>query len=400
MILSTMGTKALAIRKAVRAGLARALAGARACPDPATAARLAEELLARSSQHRALLLRNQPKTTHPQVIRRLIAMSFALRKVDPERYLAAAQVAVEAAAALRPSRFERRLAADLRAEAWAQVANAHRVAGDLWAAQTAWRRVAFFQARGTADPQLAADLLRLKAGLLSAQRKFSQAVELLQEALDLYEQLGETHLAGRAQLILGIVHYHAGDPAEAYASTLEAIRLIDGGRDPDLALDAAHHLAGFLAECGHPATALKVMQRCDPLYRRGSPLFRLRATWLKGRLYAAERQWSEAVLCLDRVRRAFIDREMSYDAALAALDLALVHAQQMRFDSVRRLAEEMYPVFIAQDIPREASAALLLFLQAAREGPVAPDDIAQLSARLKYLWLPRGRQAPQGRFLP
>jgi hypothetical protein len=63
------------------------------------------------------------------------------------------------------------------------------------------------------------------------------------------------------------------------------------------------------------------------------------------------------------------------------------------------MAEEMYPVFIARSLSREASAALLLFLQAARMGELTVEAITRLSVNLTHLWPPPGREVPPGRFV-
>ena len=65
------------------------------------------------------------------------------------------------------------------------------------------------------------------------------------------------------------------------------------------------------------------------------------------------------------VREGFLEWGSGYDAALAALDLALLYADEGRSAEMRRLARAMAPVFRAQDVHREALAALLLFVEAA-----------------------------------
>jgi len=56
---------------------------------------------------------------------------------------------------------------------------------------------------------------------------------------------------------------------------------------------------------------------------------------------------------------------MGYDAALVSLHLALLYTKEGRAAAVAELAREMIPIFEAQDIHREALAALTVFRQAA-----------------------------------
>jgi hypothetical protein len=76
---------------------------------------------------------------------------------------------------------------------------------------------------------------------------------------------------------------------------------------------------------------------------------------------------------------------MPYDAALVSLDLALVWAENRDFRRVALLASEMYPVFLSQEIPREAAATLLLFADAARERRATLQSIAGTVAELQAL---------------
>jgi hypothetical protein len=67
----------------------------------------------------------------------------------------------------------------------------------------------------------------------------------------------------------------------------------------------------------------------------------------------------EAERALLSVRAGFLDRKLGYDAALVSLDLAMLYLRQSRTAELKELAEQMHPVFEAEDIHREALAALL-----------------------------------------
>lgn len=400
MLLSEVQRNLAALRKGIRTGAHRALEAYAEPLDPATLERLAGRFLACSPEQRRLLLDHQPQAGHPQVLQGLLDRAAALRARDPAEYLAAARTAQDLVQALRPTGPLRALAADLRASAWAEVANAHRVGGDLRAASRAWRRAEANLERGSGDALLAASLIDLKASLRRAQRRFGDAAELLNQAAKLFEAAGESHHAGRSWFKLATVYYNACDLRRAYACMARACDLIDPHRDPSLTAQVVYNLSLYLAELGAPITALECLLYCAPLFQNASPIFRLRASWFKGRLFASRSWWDEASVCFDRVRRAFMELRMSYDAALASLDLAVAYGHQGRWDEVRRLAEEMYPVFTAQDIHREAVAALLLFVEAARRGELTVDAVAKLAARLRHPWRPSRRMAAPGGDLP
>ena len=73
----------------------------------------------------------------------------------------------------------------------------------------------------------------------------------------------------------------------------------------------------------------------------------------------------EAAELLRQVREGFIELEVGYDVALVSLDLAGVCAQLGRTAEVKRIAEEMIPIFHSRDVHRETYAALIVFQQAA-----------------------------------
>ncbi|HEX3526143.1 MAG TPA: hypothetical protein VH988_03675 [Thermoanaerobaculia bacterium] len=58
---------------------------------------------------------------------------------------------------------------------------------------------------------------------------------------------------------------------------------------------------------------------------------------------------------------------IGYDAAMVSLDLAVLYLRWGRTAEVRRVAEEMLPIFASQDVDPEALAALALFQEAARQ---------------------------------
>jgi hypothetical protein len=68
---------------------------------------------------------------------------------------------------------------------------------------------------------------------------------------------------------------------------------------------------------------------------------------------------------------------------MASLDLAGVSAQLGRTAEVKRLAEEMLPIFRSRDIHREAIAALIMFQSAAADEQQA--SVALVEALSTYL---------------
>jgi hypothetical protein len=149
-----------------------------------------------------------------------------------------------------------------------------------------------------------------------------------------------------------------------------------------------------LAEAGHTEEAGEVLDENEELYRSfPDPWTQLRVTWLRGDLLAARADEEAAERAYQEALQGFIERGIGYDAALVAMDLALLYLRQGRTSEVKRLAEEMVPIFQAQDVHREALAALRLFQEAARREEITMEQVRKL---VKYLQ--ESRKDPGRRF--
>ena len=93
------------------------------------------------------------------------------------------------------------------------------------------------------------------------------------------------------------------------------------------------------------------------------------------------------------MRGEFASRNLGYDTALVSLELAVCYAGLGRSDQVKILARHMAPIFQAQDVHREALAALALFRQAAER-----ERVTEAFAREVLLYLRRARFEPDLRF--
>src|SRR5262249_24745965 len=99
----------------------------------------------------------------------------------------------------------------------------------------------------------------------------------------------------------------------------------------------------------------------------GNELDLIRVVWLSAHEAAGKGLQQEAVAGLEQVRQCFSASEPPYDAALAALDLALLYLKEGNSGKVKALTREMAPIFRALRIARESLAALSLFQEAAQQ---------------------------------
>ena len=102
-------------------------------------------------------------------------------------------------------------------------------------------------------------------------------------------------------------------------------------------------------------------------HEQGAELDGLRVDWSAGRIAAGLGRRAEAIARLEGVRQRFTDLELSYEAALSSLDLAVLWLEEGRTAEVREIAVAMEWIFKASALhsARVARRAPNLFRTAA-----------------------------------
>lgn len=382
----------------------RALAGARArFGNPIrkeTARHLAEKMLRLNRPQRRLFITGSHLTTSIFVSQALTALAFERSRQQPREGLAAARVAVEVAYLVPGYRPNHEMVWDLRAAALGKLANALRLVEKYAEARRVWKRAEACQERGSADPLLAADLANARSLLARDERRFGQAEILLTEAKGWNARAGDSLGQARTHILLGYLRFYTQDYQASLSETLTGAELLLGEGNEEALMGAFHNLALAAAESGAIRSALWIMaQNAGRYQKHASPSFQLRLQWTLGKMAHELCDFLGAGSAFDAVRREYIRQQLPYDASLASLDLALVYLKLGQHAKVRQLAEEMLGVFRAKQIPREASAALLLFVEAARREAATVDTVSRLVVDLKTRLAPPGKSQPVGKFI-
>jgi transcriptional regulator with XRE-family HTH domain len=294
---------------------------------------------------------------------------------DADEALELAELALEIA-----RRMEKKEGFEARVEgrAWAYLGNARRVRGDLPEAGEAFAEHRRLWLAGR-DPEGFLDPLRLldlEASLRREQRRFAEAHELLDRALEA-RPLGTA--AGRVLLIKAKTFEAEKNYESAIATLDQAAPQVEAGGDPRLRMALRSHLIEIFLQLGRIADAERTLAEAKVLAAPlGKALDEIRLRWLEGRLAAAAGRPEEAVAILSEVRAELAARRIAYDTALVTLELAVLLAEQGRTVEVKALAEETAEVFKAQRVARERFAALQLFVDAARQEALT----AELARRL------------------
>lgn len=328
-----------------------------------------------SFEEKLRLLETGKRFAHWGLAELLCAESWKAGAHDAARAVSLAHLAVEVAKRVREGEpCEREWLLQLRAYAWAHLASAWRVSGDLQPAEEAQRHADRSWREGAAGmgDMLGYEpvILGLKASLRKDQRRFEEALALLDEVIAAYLagdlDTQDYHLAGRAMVTKAKVLEEMGELEEALRLLREASPLVDPVREPRLFLCLEHNRLDYLAKLGRPEEARVLLPKVRALSEElGNDLDLLRLNWAEGHLRNALGEIPEAIDLLTRVRADFIARGIGFDAALVTLDLSTAYLKAGNTSAVAELAREMLPIFEAQDVHREALAALAVFQQAA-----------------------------------
>ncbi len=351
--------------------------------EQVTAQQLFAELLGHEAVEGLLQVQGTRAYASLALCELLLQKSHALHESDPVQARRSAELARLVAEQLDLGLYGASVVQDLRALAWIYFVNASRIEADLRSAESSLALARRLEREAGGDPSMSADLLTLKAYLLSYGGRFEEATRALNRVASLYRRMGERHLLGRTLIQKGAVLGNAGRPEAAARLIRRGIDLIDTAREPRLMVCATHNLIWFLNESGRKGQALDCLDGARRLYERAGDrkdLGRLR--WLEGKLAPRLEDAEKALLdARDRLLR----EGLPYEAALAALDLAMLYAGERRASDMRRHTGQMLPLFHSGDMYREAVMALLSFQQG--DGGAGPAGfLAEMGSYLHRAW--------------
>jgi tetratricopeptide (TPR) repeat protein len=316
---------------------------------------------------------------------------------DIARALELAELATEVADSLDPRVYVARFTADQQALARAVLGNARRVASDLFGAEGAFQQALLLLEHGSVVSPVRAEIGSLLGSLRIDQGRYYEARIVLQEALDFHRSYESERAEGKVLMQLADTAGYAGNPEEAVEILHKAIPILESAGDDRLMTLAHRNLTDWMVDAGQALEALARYEKARPLYDQHfqGPSLLLRRRWLEGRIYAALGDAELATAAFEEIRATARNRELSYELAMASLELALVHLEQGNTGRVQDLAEEMTPIFRSHELHRHALAAMYLFRQAARTETASVGFVQEV---LRYLR--RARNNPYLRFEP
>ena len=354
--------------------------------ERAEAHELLRELAVQPVYRQWILVTDQPRFQTWGLCELLLEASREWGFQDPNRALETARLGTEVADRLDREVYGEARVSDLRGRAWATLANSERILCDFRAAEKSFAKAERLLKSGTGDPLERASLLLLKASLNGHQQRFDEAYRLLDRVVRAGRSCGDLHLCGKALITKGFLAGMDHEPELSISLLQQGIPLVDPAVEPRLLVAAYHTLILALNEAGRPQDAGGLLERTRDLYLYvGDRMSLVRLGWLEGKIALALGHLGEAETLFLATRRELIERELAYDTALLSLDLAQVYARQQRGVDMRRLAEEMLPIFQSRQIPRAVVSALIVFQRAVAVERVTVGMLQELAEYLEEI---------------
>jgi tetratricopeptide (TPR) repeat protein len=360
------------------------------------AAELWQDFQRHPVQRQWTLLRNSSRYNLAAFAELLLDASFEAVYDDPRRSLDLAEMGEYIAATVEDSFHGDRALHDLRGRALARLANAQRATSDLLSAEKSIAAAGRELEQGSGEPLLEAEYHYFRASIHRAQRRFDQARAAVLRSRRIYRAVGDAHLEGRSLLNEALIQELDGDLPGAIERIQRAIPMIEESRDRHLFLGARHNLLWCLTAAGRAAEAAGELEELRPRYQAvGDRMSLILLRWMEGRIALQLGQQEKAEAAFRECHDAYVEREIPYEAATVAFDLAALLAQQGRTPELKALASELVAVFHRLGIQREAIAALLLFERAAQAEAVTTALAAKLAR-----YFEAARTAPGKEFSP
>ncbi len=369
-----------------------------ALPQPAHVPRQADRLDADDLMNR---LRDAPKEVRPylvQVAEDFQTWALCERVCDESERQAARSLEEATAWAELAQEIANRVAGPdglrtrLQGYAGLHMANVRRVAGDHDRAETAFKEAEILWEAGT-DPQGLLDPARqfdLKASLRRSQRRFEEALALLEKAVAV------SRAPARVLIKKGFTLEVMGEYHQAVETLLLALALLDAEGEPRLRDIVYLNLAVNFYYLGRYRDAAGIVKKVHPrVVERGDAIDLTRILWLQGCIEAGLGRPKEGLNLLAEARKRFAAEKLFYDVALCLLEEAVLLLDQDQTAKVKELAQELTVVFERKGVHREALVALRLFLKAAERERATAELARDL---LRYLF--RARHDESLRFNP
>jgi AraC-like DNA-binding protein len=275
--------------------------------------------------------------------------------------------------------------ANRRAQGWAWIANALRLALDFPAAERAFARARKLLPKGP-DLQVLAEVYELEADLFLFQSRFEEALELGDRALTLFRSLGQDDLLARSLLARARTLSRAKSFESAIPDLVDALKLLEPRKDRELTAAVHHSLLTAYVYSGRIEQAIEILPAARVLCAStGDRLMVHQLQWVEGHIASEQGRFDHAEELLLAARAGLVSvGEIGYAAAVD-LELAEGFLKQRREPEAVLHALRGIPVFERFRAHPEAMAALALLGEIAAEQEIRLEVVQEIRGYLEHL---------------
>ena len=342
---------------------------------------------------RMMLARNLPKYRTAGVLEALFRDYREGLWREPDEGLEIAELGLAIAEKLDASRYRVTRLADLQGEALAIGANASRRASRPREAAQRLKQAAQRIEEGTGNPLLEAQLLTYQGNHWQTCRRFEAAAGAFGRAEQVYQCIGEPHLAARSLVARAeAIGYH--DPQRGIRLLRRAIPAIDAERDPHLELVAHHNLAWYLNDAGQGREARAEVESNAELYHRasGNAMASLSRAWLLGRIDRTLEDLDRARRFYERAWAGFEELGMEVHLTMLSIDRAELRVCQREFASAAALLEGTLALVQRAGAAGETLAVLRMLHEAVAARECRRTAFRQASLVVRRSWASVGSE--------
>ena len=275
---------------------------------------------------------------------------------------------------------------DLRALAWAWIANALALALDFAAAAETFEQAdrEWSMPRAKRDQSVFAHICNLKGTLRMMRREYVVATRDLDRSCLLFQQSGQIKDEALALTQRATIHIYAGKLSEAVEDLREAAGLIDEDEERELAFAIRGNLANAFVQSGEAGSAAKELERARELNQTiDDPLGTPKLDWIEGDLAELHGDLERAKNLYQASRAGFKDADESRYLGMVSVDLMTIHSQLGEWEKVGGLASRTLPILDSMSLHSETVATVGFLAEAVKARSLSRRLLGDLRVALR-----------------
>ncbi len=278
---------------------------------------------------------------------------------------------------------------DLRAQGWVWAGNARRLADDLNGAEAAFSIAAMYLPRVEEVSLVRAEFYDLKSRLRLWQGRTREAFNLHCIALPLFRAIGKPREIATSLIAGAYTCERSGNDQESIARLREALQLLNCQGEPYLMFAACLNLTTSYVRTGALKEAKEMLPRVRELRQEADAGVASHhfLQWLEGRIADNSCEFSSAARSYQAAQDGFLQTGQHINAALVALDFALLCYKQGKLAQAQELVLMVTPLLEAVQFQQEAAAALKLLQSAMAEGSLSGELLQKARTYIEKIQL-------------